>query len=363
MNDEEIIQILVIFRHGKRNSFVDLDTGNIYETDLIKENTNVTISKGKNFIEKYFQNKNFQEIFNEKNFKSFISNSIRTIKTFLFRVYDSLSEKDKNNFFDYSLNNLKEICIKNYNANFESKIFSSFEEANKIANYYTMKNSKYFELFEEIKKNLKKKSEKVLNLFLNYYNNEIYEKKELKYFSLCIIYDFLSFSLDEVKKKFKKEHFEILNVFNELNVNKKMMDLILQNPNVFTVYNYKLFEVIRNNLFGIEKNYKKLIFFSGHDVYLCSFLNALKFDVENKNYFFDDEIKIIVFKKKNKIFVKFLYNDETLKINFDKNKENIFEIEIEKFVDYLNNNFLNKFTYQNIIDFCEFKNKKDLISE
>ena len=358
MNEnEEIIQIFLIFRHGKRNSFVNLDTGKIYETDLIKENTNITISKGRNFISKNFPNES-KEIFNKNNFKCFISNSIRTIKTFLFRVYDFLPENNKN-FFNYNEKDLKEICIKNFNADFNSKIFSSFEESNKIANFYTLKNSKYFEFLNEIQNELKKKN--CLNLFLKYYNNETFEKRELKYFSLCIIYDFLNYSLDEDKKNFTKEHFEILDVFNKLNVNKKLMDLILKNKNVFVAYNYKLFEAIKNNLITVEKNYKKLIFFSAHDVYLCSFLNSLNFDVENKNYSFDDEIKIVVFKKKNKIFVKFFYNEENLKINFDENNKNVFEIEIEKFIDYINNNFL-KFTYQNIIDFCEFKDKKDLIT-
>ena len=182
---------------------------------------------------------------------------------------------------------------------------------------------------------------------------------------MCIIYDFLNYSLDDIKKKFKKEHFEILNIFNKLNVNKRIMDIIFGNNIINTIYNYKLFETIKNNLFKNDnKEFKILIFFSAHDVFLCSFLHSLNFDIENKNYFFDDEIKLIVFKKKNnnKYFIKFLYNDEIMKINFlnnndNDNNKNIFNIEVEKFVEFLDNNFLKKYSYDDIMDYCNLKRK------
>ena len=44
-NGEEILQIINLFRHGKRNSFVDLETNEYFSTDLCPENIETTIEK------------------------------------------------------------------------------------------------------------------------------------------------------------------------------------------------------------------------------------------------------------------------------------------------------------------------------
>ena len=39
-----------LFRHGKRNSFINLDTNETFLTDLCVESIPITIEKGRNFI-------------------------------------------------------------------------------------------------------------------------------------------------------------------------------------------------------------------------------------------------------------------------------------------------------------------------
>ena len=41
--DEEIVQIISLFRHGKRNSFINLDTNETFLTDLCVESIPITI--------------------------------------------------------------------------------------------------------------------------------------------------------------------------------------------------------------------------------------------------------------------------------------------------------------------------------
>ena len=53
MSNEEIVQIITLFRLGKRNSFINLETNILYPTDLCPENIQTTTDKGRYFIKKY----------------------------------------------------------------------------------------------------------------------------------------------------------------------------------------------------------------------------------------------------------------------------------------------------------------------
>ena len=89
---EEILQIITLFRHGKRNSFLDLETNKYFSADLCPENIETTIEKGRAFIKKYFPHDSFK--LNSKECKCVISESIRTIKTIIFRLIDYLPKED-----------------------------------------------------------------------------------------------------------------------------------------------------------------------------------------------------------------------------------------------------------------------------
>ena len=86
MSNEEIVQIITLFRHGKRNSFINLETNILYPTDLCPKNIQTTIDKGHKFIKKYIPLNNFS--FNSKEFGCNINESIRTIKSILYRLID-----------------------------------------------------------------------------------------------------------------------------------------------------------------------------------------------------------------------------------------------------------------------------------
>ena len=68
---EEILQIITLFRHGKRNSFLDLETNKFYSTDLCPENIETTKEKGRAFIKKYIRN-----VFEQKTEEIYIYDNI-----------------------------------------------------------------------------------------------------------------------------------------------------------------------------------------------------------------------------------------------------------------------------------------------
>ena len=51
---EEILQVFNIFRHGKRDAFVNLETNEQYDGDLSEDSIINTINTGRNFIKNYF---------------------------------------------------------------------------------------------------------------------------------------------------------------------------------------------------------------------------------------------------------------------------------------------------------------------
>ena len=59
MSNEEIVQIITLFRHGKRNSFINLETNILYPTDLCPENIQTTIDKGRYLYKKTYSFKQF----------------------------------------------------------------------------------------------------------------------------------------------------------------------------------------------------------------------------------------------------------------------------------------------------------------
>ena len=200
-NKEEIVQIITLFRHGKRNSFLDLENNKLYPTDLCPENIQTTIDKGRKFIKKYFPSNSFP--FNSKDFKCVISESIRTIKSIIYRLIDYLPKED---YMSMSEEKLKEFTIKHIpNTVYDSKIFKSFEYIDDLARVYSEPNEEYKNLYDEVEKELAKKSDKVLQLYHKYLNHPSFKGKTYEFFKLSFIYDFLYFIAPEVQQNFNEE--------------------------------------------------------------------------------------------------------------------------------------------------------------
>ena len=205
--NEEILQVLSLFRHGKRNSFMNFETNEEYSTDLCEDSLITTINKGKKFIDKYFT-KFPASPFNSKDFKCYISDSIRTIKSIIYRLIDLIPKLD---FKSMKYQELKEYTLKNIpNAIYDDKIFKSYEYCDKISAYYCFEDPNYKDLFEEIEREISKKSEKALEVYKKYLKHPIFEGNTYAYFKICFISDFLFFITPEVQKNFNEEQVEFL---------------------------------------------------------------------------------------------------------------------------------------------------------
>ena len=357
-NNEKIIQVISLFRHGRRNCFLNFDTNEFFSADLCPESLNITINKGKKFIEKYFSH--FTSPFNSKDFKCFISDTIRTIKTIIYRLSDLIPNSD---FKSMNQNELKDFTIKNIpNAVYDDKIFMSYIYCCLISAKYCNKDPNYINLFKEVEAEISKKSKKALELYKKYLDNPVLKGKEYEYFKLSYIYDFLFYSSKEIQEQFNEEQLIIKNIFGELDVGKRMNDIDLNNKNVNLCFSHQLMYNIYEEIQKMKNNseeQKKIILFSAHDLYLISLLNFLEVDKSKYKYDFDDEINFIIFKKKNddKLYFRAEYNDEVLKINKDKQKE----CELDNILEKMKKEYL-FCSYEDIKNFCEFRSEKEFFN-
>ena len=360
MSKEEILQIITLFRHGKRNSFINLDTNKIYSTDLCPENIQTTIEKGRQFIEKYFPLNNFP--FNSKDFKCVISESIRTIKSIIYRLIDYLPKEDFNSM---SQKDLKEYTIKNIpNTIYDDKIFKSFEYIDDIASKYSKENEEYKKIYEEVEKEISKQSNKVIELYNKYINHPSFKGKTYEFFKLSFVYDFLYFIDNEVQKNFNEEQKIIKKILGDLNANKRIIETCFSIKEINLCFSHQLICSYYNEMDKIRKNKedkKKLIMYSGHDLYLHCLINFLEIKDKTKfEYLFDDEINFIIFKKNdnNKLYFRAEYNNDPIEIPFST-LENKKEIELDIIMEKIEKKFL-IYNYDDIIDFCHLKNLEKL---
>jgi len=357
---EEIVQILTLFRHGKRNSFLNLETNELYSTDLCPENIQDTINKGRHFINKYFPNNSFP--FNQKDFKCVISDSIRTIKSIIYRLTDYLPKED---FQSMSQGALKEFTKKHIpNTVYDDKIFKSFEYIDNLASEYSKKEEEYQKLYDDVEKEMSKRSEKVHQLYLKYLNHPSFTGKTYEFFKLSFVYDFLFFIDPEVQKNFNDEQKIMKEVFEQSGANKKIIELCFSIKEINLCFSHQLVCSYYNEMDKIRKNKedkKKIVMYSAHDLYIHCLINLL--GIKNKKkfgYLFDDEINFIIFKKNNneKLYFRVDYNDEPVEIPLST-LENKKESELDTLMEKIEKEFL-IYTYDDIMDFCHLKNLEKL---
>ena len=359
-NNEEIVQIITLFRHGKRNSFLNLDTNEIYSTDLCPENIQETIDKGRNFLKKYFPQNSFP--FNPKDFKCVISDSIRTIKSLIYRLIDYLPKED---FASMSQKALKEFTIKNIpNTVYDDKIFKSFEYIDDLASKYSYENDEYKKIYDEAEKEMGKESEKVLQLYQKYLNHPSFKGKTYEFFKLSFVYDYLFFIDKEVQKNFNEEQKKMKEIIQKLDSNKKIIEFCFSLKEVNLCFSHQLVCSYYNEMDKVRKNCddkKKIVMYSAHDVYIHCLINLLEIkDKKNFGYLFDDEINFIIFKKNgnDKLFFRVDYNDEAIDIPLST-LENKKECELDTILEKIEKEFL-IYSFDDIMDFCHLKNLEKL---
>ena len=357
---EKILQVICLFRHGKRNSFMNFETNQEYSTDLCEDSLSITINKGKKFVNKYFD-KFPASPFNPKDFKCYISDSIRTIKSLIYRLIDFIPQAD---FKSMNHKELKEYTIKNIpNSTYDDKIFKSYEYCDKISSKYCNLDPNYKSLFDEIEAEISKKSKKALEVYKKYLEHPIFKGKTYEYFKICFISDYLFYIAPEVQKNFNEEQLIIKEVMEKLNANKRMIDLDNANKNANLCFSHQLICNYYQEMDKIRKNneeQKKIILFSAHDLYLNCLLNFLEIEDKSKfHYYFDDEINFIIFKKNNeeKLYLKVEYNDELLKIPFSTlgNKK---ECELDTLMEKIEKEYLIH-DFDEIMNYCNLKATKE----
>ena len=358
--EEETLQIITLFRHGKRNSFLDLETNQFFSTDLCPENIETTIEKGRAFIKKYFPENSFP--FNTKDCKCVISESIRTIKTIIYRLIDYLPKED---FSSMKESELKNYTIKNMpNVVYDSKVFKSFEYCDGIASKYSYENQDYKNLQLELENAMKEKSEKIYQLYNKYMNNPVFKGQTYEFFNISFVYDFLFFIAPEIQNKFTEEQKMMKEILKNHDANKRLIEICFDIKEVNLCFSHQLICSYYNEMDKIRKNLedkKKIVFYSGHDLYLHCLINFLGIkDKKNFGYLFDDEINFIIFKKNgdDKLYFKATYNDELIKIPLST-LENKKECELDTIMNKIEKEFL-IYTYDDIMDFCKLKNLEKL---
>ena len=359
-SEEKILQVISLFRHGKRNSFMNFETNQEYSMDLCEDSISKTINKGKKFIDKYFK-KFSTSPFNPKDFKCYISDSIRTIKSLIYRLIDFVPQSD---FKSMNQNQLKEYTIKNIpNTIYDDKIFKSYEYCDLVSSKYCHMDPNYKSLFDEIETEISKKSKKALELYKKYLEHNIFKGKTYEYYKICFICDFLFYITPEVQKNFNEEQLIIKDVMGKLNANKRMIELNNANKNSNLCFSYQLICNYYQEMDEIRKNsekQKKIILFSAHDLYLNSLLNFLEIEDKSKfQYYFDDEINFIIFKKDidEKLYLKVEYNDDLLDIPFST-LENKKECELDTLMEKIQKEYLIH-NFEEIMDLCYLKTTKE----
>ena len=191
----------------------------------------------------------------------------------------------------------------------------------------------------------------------------MFKGKKDEYFKLNYIYDFLFYISDDVQQKFNEEQLIIKDVFDKLNVNKRMLEVHFENKNVNLCFSHQLICNYYQEMDKVRKNSeekKKIVLFSGHDIYLITLLNFLGFEDKTKfNYYFDDEINFIIFKKENeeKFYFRAEYNDDVLELPFST-LENKKECELNTVMEKIEKEYLTH-TFEEIMDFCLLKSDKE----
>lgn len=357
---EEILQVFNIFRHGKRSSFINLETNEEYPGDLTEDTIINTINKGRDFIKKYFSIFPSSP-FNPKDFKCIISNSIRTMKSCIYRLIDLLPNAD---FKSMKMEEVKEYTLKNIpNAVYDDKIFLSYAYTDSIVNNYCILDPNYKNLFTEIETELSKKSEKAVELFKKYLVHPSFYGKKYEHLKICFIWDFLCLQKPEIEKTFSEDQKLIREVMEKLNSNKRMVDVNLENKNANFCFCHQLICNYYNEIDKLRKNAddkKKIIMLSAHDLYLKSLLNFFDVtDVGKFKYYFDDEINLIIYRKKGdaKLYFRLEYNDEEIEFPMS-NLKNKKECELDVLMNKIEKEYL-IYSYNDIIDFCNNKSNKE----
>jgi len=306
-SNEEILQVISLFRHGARNTFMNLDTHERYSADLCDDKIINTINKGRHFVNKYF-NAFSPSPFNDNDIKCFFSYTTRTIKTLIYRFSDFLPKDD---FKSMSQEELKEFAIKNFpNAKFEASMFKY--DVSVACKYYSL-DPDYSKLLNELEKEIGQQSQAALELYKKYTHKPEGARGHMDNYMITFIYDFLFNVKPEVQKTFTNEQLIIKDVMGKLKANKRMMDINLSNPNSLKCNVKGILECFYKEMTKIKENAedkKKIIIISGHDINLACLIGFLETDKSKYYYNFDDEINCIVFKKPNdeKLYVKFEYN-------------------------------------------------------
>ena len=335
--DNSIHLIIILFRHGSRGSYVNFKENIYSEPDVKPESKDITIKKGEKFINEYIKNPSNLSL-NNNDFKGYISDSIRTIKTFLYRISPLI--ENKIDFEKLNQNELKDYTIKNFNCEYDKVTFNGLFYCTNIIRQFRVICEPYKNLVSNLKNEIKLKSQKALDLFNKYYNLTIFNDPSFDTLNLGAICDYLFYSNDNITNNFSEEEKIIKDALIKLEIEKKNFDYSFNDYKVKICLTYKLLEIIRNEINKVIENKndkKKLIMMSGHDTNLASILIALNLNNEGCYYKFDDEIKFIIYKNNNEFKIKIFYN------------------EIKKYDNYINKflenfQFLDKYTFEEIFN-------------
>jgi hypothetical protein len=208
-----------------------------------------------------------------------------------------------------------------------------------------------------------KNQKKAVEIFKRYLVHPFFHGKIFEHLKLSFIWDFLCLQKPEIEKTFSEDQKLIREVMTELNVYKKLIELNFANKNANFCFCHQLICSYYNEIDKLRKNAddkKKIILLSAHDLYLKGLLNFFEVkDVSKFMYYFDDEINLIIFRKKGdmKLYFRLEYNDEELEIPMS-NLKNKKECELDILMTKIEKEYL-IYTYNDIIDFCKFKTNKE----